>query len=83
MNPAAAVVIFILIWWCVFFAVLPMGVRGRWEQDGEGDGVVGAEPGAPQDPGLKRKALLTTGVSFGLWIVVCVIIMSGIINFRD
>jgi hypothetical protein len=44
MNPAGAIVIYVLIWWSVFFAVLPWGVRGRWESDD--DGVKGADPGA-------------------------------------
>ncbi len=81
MNPAGAIVIFVLIWWSVFFAVLPWGVRGRWESDD--DGVTGADPGAPAIPNLKRKALITTAISAGLWVVVILIILSGVIDFRD
>lgn len=81
MNPAGAAVIFILIWWSVFFAVLPWGVRGRWES--EDDGVAGADPGAPSAPRLFRKALITTAISTGVWAVVVLIILSGVIDFRD
>lgn len=81
MSIAGAIVIYILIWWSVFFAVLPWGVEGRWEK--KDDGVSGADPGAPVAPDLKRKALITTAVSFGFWLIVVLIIMSGIINFRD
>ncbi|MEO1014445.1 MAG: DUF1467 family protein [Pseudomonadota bacterium] len=77
MNPGAAIVVFILIWWCVFFAVLPFGVRP------DDSGVAGADPGAPADPQLKKKALLTTGVAFVIWILAVALIMSGVINFRD
>ena len=81
MNLASAVVVYILIWWCVFFASLPFGVRPSGQ---DGDEVVpGADPGAPADPNLKQKALVTTGVSFALWIVVCAIILSGVVNFRE
>lgn len=80
MGPVGIAIIFILIWWCVFFAVLPMGVRGRWES--EADGVPGAEPGAPADPGLKRKAILTTAIAAGLTIIAALVISSGVITFR-
>ena len=81
MNIAGAVVIFVIWWWVAFLAVLPRGVEGRWEADD--DGVVGADPGAPTDPGLKQKAWLATKITFVLWIITIVIIMSGVINFRE
>ena len=81
MGPVGIAIIFILIWWCVFFAVLPMGVKGRWES--EADGVAGAEPGAPAEPGLKRKAILTTAIAAGLTFIVALIVASGVIDFRE
>ncbi|MEZ5895481.1 MAG: DUF1467 family protein [Parvularculaceae bacterium] len=81
MNLAGAIVIYIIIWWCVFFAMLPVGVKGRWESDA--DGVEGADPGAPADPQLKKKALYTTAIAFVFWGIVCAVILSGVINFRD
>ncbi|MEX0644326.1 MAG: DUF1467 family protein [Parvularculaceae bacterium] len=81
MTIAGAIVIFVLIWWSVFFAVLPWGVRGRWESSD--DGVKGADPGAPVIPNLKRKALITTGIAFGLWAITVGVIVSGVINFRE
>jgi predicted secreted protein len=81
MNIVGGIIIYLLLWWCVFFAVLPMGVSGRWES--EPDGVAGAEPGAPSAPDLKKKFLLTSAIAAGLWVVVAAIIVSGVINFRD
>jgi len=81
MNPAGAVVVFVIIWWTVFFAVLPWGVRGRWES--EDDGVKGAEPGAPVTPHLKKKLLWTTGITAVLWAIAEAVIISGAISFRE
>lgn len=81
MNPAGAVVIFVMVWWCSFFAVLPIGVRSRWEADG--DGVEGADPGAPSDPNLKKKALWATMIALPVTLVIVGIALSGLINFRD
>ncbi len=81
MNVGGVLVIFVIIWWLVFFALLPTGVTSRWES--EDDGVKGAEPGAPVDPGLKRKAMRATIISLILTIIVSVVIASGVINFRE
>ncbi|MBI1392215.1 MAG: DUF1467 family protein [Alphaproteobacteria bacterium] len=77
MNPAGAIVIYILIWWCVFFAVLPIGVRPD-END-----IPGADRGAPSDPRLKQKAIWTTGIAFILWLAAVAVILSGVIDYRD
>ncbi|HBK91320.1 MAG TPA: DUF1467 domain-containing protein [Parvularcula sp.] len=79
MGPVQIVIIFVLVWWCVFFAVLPMGIKGRWES--QGDGVAGADPGAPADPDLKRKAILATCVAAALTAVIAVIIASRAVKF--
>ncbi|HOP20230.1 MAG TPA: DUF1467 family protein [Amphiplicatus sp.] len=81
MGIAGAIVTYILLWWGVFFVVLPWGVRGRWESDD--DGVSGAEPGAPAEAHIKRKMLITSGIAAGLWVIVVAVIMSGLISFRE
>ncbi|MEK7265303.1 MAG: DUF1467 family protein [Pseudomonadota bacterium] len=81
MNIPAAIVIFVMVWWCVFFAMLPIGVASRWE--GEGDGVDGADPGAPQNPNLKKKAIWTTMVAVPVTAAIIALILSGLINFRQ
>lgn len=53
--------IFLIIWWLVLFAVLPWGIR-RQETD-----EAGHDPGAPANPHLGRKALITTGVALVIW----------------
>jgi len=80
-NPAGAVVIFVLVWWCAFFVMLPIGVKGRWES--EEDGVEGADPGAPDNPDLKRKALWATFVALPVAAAVIAVVMSGVLDFRD
>ncbi|MFQ5564328.1 MAG: DUF1467 family protein [Parvularculaceae bacterium] len=80
MNPFGAGVIYVIIWWLVFFAVLPWGVSSRWE--GEDDGVKGADPGAPQAPNLKKKMIVTTGVALVFWAAAVATIVSGVVDFR-
>ncbi len=54
------IVAFAVVWWAVFFAVLPFGVR-RQE-----DIQVGTDPGAPANPMMWRKVGITTLIAFVL-----------------
>ncbi|HNR76737.1 MAG TPA: DUF1467 family protein [Parvularculaceae bacterium] len=81
MNPAGVFVIYVMVWWCIFFAMLPLGVTGRWESDG--DDVDGADPGAPTNPNLKKKALWTSLSALPVTAVIVAIILSGFFDFRD
>ena len=61
------IVIFVVIWWLVLFTVLPLGVQ-------KADKIVGGnDPGAPKNPMLKKKIILTSVISFFLSIIVSVI----------
>jgi predicted secreted protein len=53
--------IFLIIWWLVLFAVLPWGVR-RQESDDPGH-----DPGAPANPMLLKKAVVTTVIALLIW----------------
>jgi predicted secreted protein len=71
------IVVFLIVWWMVFFTVLPLGVRSQQE---EGDIVPGSEPGAPGDPRLKWKMALTTTITSGLWLVYFVAFEFGFVT---
>ena len=52
--------IYFIMWWLVFFAVLPWGVRSQQE---DAEVAPGTDPGAPAIPNLRRKLVWTTLVS--------------------
>jgi len=61
------IVIFVVIWWLVLFMVLPFGIQ-------KDDEIVGGnDPGAPKNPMLKKKIILTSIISLFLSIIVSVI----------
>jgi predicted secreted protein len=49
--------IYFIMWWLVFFAVLPFGIRSQHEH---GDFPAGTDPGAPAVHGLRIKLVWTT-----------------------
>ena len=60
MSIAFGVAIYIVIWWTVLFAVLPIGVRTQGE---DGSVVPGTPESAPATPRLLRVVLITTLIS--------------------
>ena len=58
---ALDIAIYVVCWWIVLFAVLPFGVKPSRE------GELGHDAGAPAQPYLLRKALITTVVAAVVW----------------
>ena len=52
--------IFFIVWWCVFLALLPVGVR---TQDEAGEVIRGTVSSAPVEFPMLRKSLQTTSVA--------------------
>jgi predicted secreted protein len=60
MSVTFAIAVYVVIWWTVLFAVLPIGVRTQGE---DGSVVPGTPESAPTAPRLIRVVLLTTLIS--------------------
>ena len=76
MNWATGVMVYLVIWWTILFAVLPLGVR-RLENPGKGE-----ERGAPERPQLLRKAIITSLVAAVLWIGFYLLHQADVFSFR-
>lgn len=76
MSWATGVMVYIVIWWTVLFAVLPLGVR-RVDKPGRGE-----DHGAPERPEILRKAIITTLVAAVLWLGFFVLHQLDIFSFR-
>lgn len=80
MSVTSAIVLFAVIWFMVFFVVLPLRLT---TQGDEGKIVPGTHASAPADPQMWKRARLTTWWAVGLWIVIAGTILSGAITVRD
>ncbi|MFZ5781607.1 MAG: DUF1467 family protein [Pseudomonadota bacterium] len=76
MSWATGIMVYLVVWWTVLFAVLPLGVR-RVENPGRGQ-----EHGAPEKPDLKRKIIITSIVAAVVWIAFYFLHESDILSFR-
>jgi predicted secreted protein len=76
MNWITGLLVYMVIWWTVIFAVLPLGVR-RIENP-----TPGVDHGAPEKPQLLRKAIICTAISAVLWCVWYVVWVFDVFSFR-
>jgi predicted secreted protein len=77
MTVTFAIAIYVVLWWTVLFAVLPIGVRTQGE---DGSVVPGTPESAPTTPRLVRVALLTTLISALLFGTAWAAVKYGLID---
>lgn len=80
MSITSALVLFSIIWFMVFFVVLPLRLKTQGEA---GDVVPGTPSSAPTEAQIGRKAKITTIVATIVWAVAAGVILSGVISVRD
>ncbi len=70
------IVVYVIVWWLIFFATLPVGVRHeRGVEEGH-------DPGAPDKPMLWRKAAAATLIAAVLVGGIYAADETGLIDFR-
>ena len=70
--------VFVIIWWLVFFMVLPWGAHAV-DPDSIGKGHATS---APEKPRMLLKVAITTVIALGLWAGGYWLAGSGLISFR-
>lgn len=78
MSIVSAIVVYICIWWLVIFCILPIGISSEYEENGQAMG-----PGAPSSVNMKKKFIMTTVISFFIWLAVCGLIIADVFSFRE
>lgn len=79
MSLSFAIAIYVVIWWTVLFAVLPIGVRTQGE---DGTVVPGTPESAPVAPRLLRIVILTTVISALVFATLWALIGYGIVDLN-
>lgn len=77
MELVTGIVVYILVWWVVIFAVLPWGNRAP------DDPMPGTVESAPVKPRIWTKVLITTGVAAVIWGIIDALIVSDLISFHE
>lgn len=80
MGWFSSFVVFVVLWWVVFFLVLPWGVKAPHEI-GEEPGP-GHAPSAPVRPRLWLKAAIVTVIAAVLWGIFYYVNAADLISFH-
>ena len=76
MSWIAGIFIYLIVWWMVFFCVLPWGNRPVENPE------TGHATSAPANPRLGAKALATTAIAAVVFTIIWFIVDAGWVSFR-
>ena len=78
MSLTGSIVVYIIIWWIVFFSLLPIDVnRDKYSK------VEGEDPGSPENPKMLKKFLYCTGITTVIFIIIYLLIKFEYLNLRN
>ena len=81
MGVTGSLIVYVLIWWIIFFSVLPLGIQSNNEKFKEG--INGIDPGAPINPKIGKKFLITTIITSIIFIVIYYLVKFDLLNLRE
>ena len=80
MGITGSIIVYVLIWWIIFFSVLPIGIQSNKEKFKER--IEGVDPGAPKNPKIAEKFLITTIITSIIFIVIYYLVEIDLLNLR-
>lgn len=81
MGITGSIIVYVLIWWIIFFSVLPIGIQSNKEKFKEK--IEGIDPGAPINPKIGKKFLITTLITSIIFIVIYYLVEFNLLNLRE
>ena len=81
MGITGSIIVYVLIWWIIFFSVLPIGIQSNKEKFR--DKIEGIDPGAPNNPKITKKFLITTIITSIIFIVIYYLVKFDLLNLRE
>ena len=81
MGITGSIIVYVLIWWIIFFSILPVGIQSNKEKYKEN--IEGIDPGAPKNPRIAKKFLITTIITSIIFIVIYYLVRFNLLNLRE
>ena len=77
MSITGSLIIFVLIWWIIFFSLLPIDVDRKHKEM-----VEGADKGSPENPKIIKKIIYTTIITSIIFIGIFMLVKYDYLNLR-
>jgi len=78
MSLTGLAIIYIIIWWIVFFAILPIDVNRNKTVRIEGEDL-----GSPENPKMLKKFLYCTGITSVIFVIIYLLMKYEYLNLRN
>ena len=78
MSPTGLAILYIIIWWVVFFSILPIDVNRQKTIEIEGE-----DPGSPENTKMYKKFLYCTGITTIIFTIIYLLIKFEYLNLRN
>ena len=78
MSGTGLAIIYIIIWWIIFFAILPIDVERKKKIKVEGE-----DPGSPENPKMWKKFIYCTGITTILFSIIYLLMKFEYLNLRN
>ena len=78
MSITGLAIIYIIIRWIVFFAILPIDVERH-----KSIKIAGEDPGSPANPQMLKKFVYCTGITTVLFILIYLLMKFEYLNLRN
>jgi len=77
MTATGLAIIYIIIWWIVFFTILPIDVNRLKSLKIEGE-----DAGSPENPKMLKKFIYCTGITTVILVIIYLLIKYEYLNLR-
>ena len=77
MSVTGLVIIYIIIWWIVFFIILPIDVNRQKTVK-----IDGEDAGSPENPKMLKKFIYCTGITTVIFMIIYFLIKYEYLNLR-
>jgi predicted secreted protein len=71
-------IIYVIIWWIVFFIILPIDVNRQ-----KAHRIAGEDAGAPENPKMIKKFIYCTGITSIIFLIIYLLIKYEYLNVRN
>jgi predicted secreted protein len=78
MSATGLIIIYIIIWWVVFFTILPIDVSREKPIK-----IDGEDAGSPENPKMLKKFIYCTGITTIIFIIIYLLIIYEYLNLRN
>lgn len=78
MSITGSIVIYVIIWWIVFFSLLPLDVNREKKEI-----IRGSDSGAPENPKIFKKFIYSTLITSIIFIFIYMLVKYEYLNIRN